>query len=93
VKQIGARRIGALDHPGDRAPHHERDRCARRCEQQRIAQQAQDVPAGIGVDEIGKRESAWTEAGVLGEGVIEKRGQRHENEPCGNSEACDQHQA
>ena len=93
MKQTGARRIRALDHPGHGAAHDKGDRCARRCKQQRITQQAQDVPAGIRLDEIGKRELAGTEAGVLGEGVVEQRRKRDEDEPERGGHASDEQHA
>ncbi len=87
MKQAAAGRVAALDHPGDQRAHDEsRDRGAER-EDQRVAEQPQDRPARIGLDEIIERKRAGTEARILSEGVEEQRRDWDEHEPDGDDDA------
>jgi hypothetical protein len=92
VKERCAGRISALDHPGDQRAHDEGGDCGGDREDQGVPEQAQDVPARVGLDEIVERERTGAEAGVLGEGIIDEGRQRNGHEPDRNHDARDQHQ-
>ena len=81
VKERRAGGVGTLDRPGHQRAHDEGgDRRAER-EHQGVPEQSQDMPARIGLDEIVEGQCAGTETGVFGEGVVEERGKRDEDQP------------
>jgi hypothetical protein len=92
MKDRCAGSVRALHDPGDRRPHQQCQDGARAGKDQRIAQQAGDVPARIGFGEILERESSRSEAGILGEGVVDERRHGHEYQPDGDRNAGDEHQ-
>jgi len=90
VKQRAARRIGALDRPGNEAADEKgHDRGAERVDD-RVGKKAQDPRRGIGLDEIVERESAKTQSGVFGERGDEQRRDRHQHQPSADGDADDQ---
>ena len=90
MKQHRARRVGALDRPGDGAADHKGDdRGAGRVDH-RIADQPQQARARIGLDEIVEREGAEAEPGVFGECSEQETGKRHQHQPQPDGDANDQ---
>ena len=90
MKQHRARRVGALDRPGDEAADHKGDdRGAGRVDH-RIADQPQQARARIGLDEIVEREGAEAEPGVFGERSEQQTGERHQHQPQPDGDANDQ---
>jgi hypothetical protein len=92
VKDRCAGSVRALHDPGDARPHQQCQDGARAGKDQRIAQQAGDVPARIGFGEILEREGSRPEAGILGEGIVDERRHGHEYQPDGDRDAGDEHQ-
>ncbi len=90
VKQRAARRIGALDRPGDEAADREaHDGGAERINQ-RIGEQPQDARAAIGFDKVIERPGAEAHAGIVGECGQEQRRERHQHQPRAGNDAADQ---
>ena len=90
VKQGRARSVGALNHPGHQRAHDEGGHSRPEGEHQGIPEQPQDVPARIGLDEIVEGERAGTKSGVLGERVVEQRGEWNEDQPDRDDDAGDE---
>ena len=92
MEQRPERRVGAFDHECNERTHQQGRHRGSDRKNERIAEQAQDVPARIGIDEVAQRRRARPEAGVLREGGIEQGGERHEHQPARDHNAGDQRQ-
>ena len=90
MKQRAARRIGALDRPGDKAADQERHHRGADGVDQRVADQAQDVSRRIGFGEILQREGAEAQAGVFGERGQQQGCDRHQHQPGADCDADDE---
>ena len=90
VKQARTRRVGALDRPGNERAHDKGGERGADREHHGIAEQAEDVPAGICFDEVIERQAAGAEPGVFREGVVKQRRERNEDKPGGEHDAEDE---
>src|SRR5262249_30441450 len=81
MKDAGARRVGALDDPGEERAHHECRRRRAESKDHGIPEQSRNVPTRISLDKIIKRQTARSESGIFGEGVVKERRERNKDEP------------
>jgi hypothetical protein len=92
MKEASAGRVGALDDPGDERAHHEcRHRRAER-KDHGIPEQSRNMPTRISLDQIIERQTARSESGIFGEGVVDERRERNKDEPNRNNNAANEHE-
>src|SRR5262249_37798562 len=86
------RRVGALDDPGEERAHHECRRRRAESKDHGIPEQSRNVPTRISLDKIIKRQTARSESGIFGEGVVKERRERNKDEPNHDDNTADEHE-
>src|SRR5262245_65024831 len=90
MKEASARRVGALDDPGDERAHHECRHRRAESKDHGIPEQSRNVPTRISLDKIIERKPARPESRVFGEGGVDERRERNNDEPNRNNNAADE---